>query len=335
VQYVAQVRSEIATLEKDLPPMYPFLHAMKEGPKPADIRVAIRGDTNSPGEVAPRRFLSALCDGEAKPFTHGSGRLELADAIASPQNPLTARVVVNRLWQHHFGQGIVKTPSNFGLNGERPTHPQLLDYLAAKLIESGWSLKAMHRLILLSSTYGLSTAAHEANLQKDPENKLLWRANVRPRLDLEALRDSVLSVSGKLDSKLGGPSEVLSETNYRRSLYLTVSRTRLDATMALFDFPDPNATTDERPVTTGPLQALFFLNSKFIADQAKALEERLTREAGQAAGAKIERAYRLLYGRRPDAEELKLGLKYVAQGGSSWQPYLEALLGSAEFTSVN
>jgi hypothetical protein len=154
-------------------------------------------------------------------------------------------------------------------------------------------------------------------------------------LDLEALRDSVLSVSGKLDRKLGGPPEVLSDNNCRRSLYLTVSRTRLDPTMALFDFPDPNATTDERPVTTGPLQALFFLNSRFVADQARALEERLARESGPEAGAKIERAYRLLYGRRPDEEELDLGLKYVASGGSSWQRYLQALLGSAEFTSVN
>jgi Protein of unknown function (DUF1553)/Protein of unknown function (DUF1549)/Planctomycete cytochrome C len=335
MQYVAQLRGEIAALEKDLPPMYPFLHAMKEGPKPEDVRVAIRGDADTPGELAPRRFLSALCNGEPARFTKGSGRLELAEAISSAENPLTARVMANRVWQHHFGQGIVKTPSNFGLNGEQPTHPELLDYLAAQLVESGWSLKALHRTILLSSTYALSTANDEMNLEKDPENKLLWRASVLPRLDLEALRDSVLSVSGKLDRKLGGPPEVLSDTSLRRSLYLTVSRTRLDPTMALFDFPDPNATTDERPVTTGPLQALFFLNSKFVADQARSLEERLTREAGPEAGAKVERAYRLLYGRRPDPEELDLALKYVASGGSSWQQFLQALLGSAEFTSVN
>ena len=334
-QYIAQVRGEIAALEKDLPPMYPFLHAMKEGPKPADVPVAIRGDAATPGEVAPRRFLSVLCDGEAKRFTKGSGRLELAEAIASPENPLTARVMANRIWQHHFGQGIVKSPSNFGLTGDRPTHPELLDYLAARFVDSGWSVKALHREILLSATYALSSVSQETNLQKDPENKLLWRANVQPRLDLEALRDSVLSVSGKLDRKLGGPPEVLSDTNHRRSLYLTVSRTRLDTTMALFDFPDPNVTTEERPVTVGPLQALFFLNSSFVADQAKALEARLALEAGPEAGPKIERAYSLLYGRRPDPEELKLGLKYVSSGGSSWQQYLQALLGSAEFTSVN
>src|SRR5262249_61363204 len=139
------LRGRTARREKDWRPAYPFLHAMKEGAKPADVRVAIRGDAANPGEVAPRRFLSALCNGEPARFTKGSGRLELGEAIASAQNPLTARVMANRVWQHHFGQGIVKTASNFGINGERPTHPELLDYLGARLVESGWSLKALPR----------------------------------------------------------------------------------------------------------------------------------------------------------------------------------------------
>ena len=333
--HIEQLRAEIKALDKELPPMYPFLHSMKDAVKPGDLKVALRGDPKTPGEIAPRRFLTALCDGEPKAFKIGSGRLELADAIASKDNPLTARVMVNRLWQHHFGHGIVRSPSNFGQMGERPTHPELLDYLAARLVESGWSLKAIHREIMLSNTYALKAAADERNAEKDPDNRLLWRANVRQRLDMEALRDSVLAVSGKLDPAVGGAPAPLSEKNQRRSLYLTVSRTRLDPEMALFDFPDPNASAEERPVTTGPLQGLFFLNSKFVAEHAGELEKRISKEAGTANPARVERAYRLLFGRKPDGEELKLGLDYVASGGTAWRQYLQALLGSGEFTSVN
>jgi len=333
--HLETLRAEVAALEQKLPPIYPSLHTLREGPKPADARIAIRGEARNLGDVAPRGFLSALCDGEPKKFTQGSGRLELAEAIASPSNPLTARVMVNRIWQHHFGQGLVRTPSNFGAMGERPTHPELLDYLATKFIGSGWSMKAIHKEILLSNTYALSTDHDEKNLEADPDNRLLWRAHLRPRLDMEALRDSVLAVSGKLDRTAGGPASSLSDSNFRRSLYLTVSRTRLDATMALFDFPDPNATTEERPTTTGPLQGLFFLNSKFVSQQAGAFEQRIAQEAGDDPASRIGRAYRLLYGRPPDSNELRLGLEYVAVGGKSWQQYLQALLASAEFMSVN
>ncbi|MBK5294054.1 MAG: PSD1 domain-containing protein [Acidobacteriia bacterium] len=334
-QYVDRLRAEANAIEKDLPPMYPFLHTVSDTPKPADIHVALRGDNKSPGEIAPRRFLSVLCEGEATPFQKGSGRGELAEAIASQANPLTARVMVNRIWQHHFGQGIVRSPSNFGQMGERPTHPELLDYLASRFVESGWSVKAIHREILLSSAYALSSQSNEANLEADPDNKLLWRHNMQYRLDMEALRDSVLAVSGQLDRKFGGPASAMTEANARRSLYLTVSRTRLDATMALFDFPDANASAEERPVTAGPLQGLYWLNSKFVAAQAKALEQRLAREAGTDTEKRIQRAYQLMYGRPPDAEELKLGVEYVAAGGNVWQQYLQALFGSGEFTSVN
>ncbi len=330
--HLEQLRAELQALEARLPPQYPFLHTLKEGPKPADVKVAIRGDNKTLGEVAPRQFLSVLCDGEAKPFTKGSGRLELAEAIAA--HPLTARVIVNRLWQHHFGAGIVRTPSNFGQMGERPSHPELLEYLARKLVEANYSLKAVHREILLSSTYALSPAHRTGAAQVDPENKLLWRANVRPRLDMESLRDSVLAVSGTLDLTKGGAPQPLSETNPRRSLYLTVSRTRLDATMSLFDFPDPNATAEERPTTIGPLQGLFFLNSQFISGQAKALAARVEKEGGAEAEARIRRAYALLFTREPDADELRLGIEYTAKGTTGWPQYLQVLLGSGEFTSV-
>lgn len=330
--HLETLRAELKALEAQSPPQYPFLHTLKEGPKPADVKIAIRGDSKTLGEVAPRRFLSVLCDDEAKRFTKGSGRLELAEEIAS--HPLTARVMVNRLWQHHFGAGIVRTPSNFGQMGERPTHPELLDYLARKLVESNYSLKAVHREILLSSTYALSAANQTTAAQVDPSNRLLWRANARPRLDMESLRDSVLAVSGNLDKTRGGAPKPLGDENKRRSLYLTVSRTRLDTTMSLFDFPDPNATTEERPTTIGPLQGLFFLNSQFIAGQAKALAARVEKEGGFDAGARIRRAYALLFAREPDADELRLGIEYTAKGNSNWPRYLQVLLGSGEFTSV-
>jgi hypothetical protein len=330
--HLANLRAELKAEEEKLPKMYPFLHALKEAAKPADVRIAIRGDAKTPGDVAPRQFLTALCDVEARRFTKGSGRLELAEAIVA--HPLMARVMVNRIWQRHFGQGIVRSTSNFGQMGERPTHPELLDHLASRFIESGYSVKAIHREILLSQAYALSAAPNPANAEVDGDNRLLWRANVRSRLDMESLRDSVLAVAGNLDRTVGGPAKALSDTNFRRSVYLTVSRTRLDPTMALFDFPDPNGTAEERPLTIGPLQGLFFLNSKFIQSQARVLEKRLESDAGTDAKARIARAYKLLFGRAPDSQELALGVEYVSSGQKDWAQYLQVLLGSAEFTSL-
>ena len=199
-----------------------------------------------------------------KPFTKGSGRLELAEAIADPNNPLTARVMVNRIWQRHFGQGIVRTPSNFGQLGDRPRHPELLDYLAASFVENKWSIKAMHREIMLSSVYALSAENSAANYAVDPENRLVWRAN-RRRLDAEALRDSLLYVSGNLDLKPGGKAERLTDENKRRAVYGFVSRRKLDGMLALFDFPSPNNTSEQRLSTNVPLQMLFFMNSALVA----------------------------------------------------------------------
>ena len=322
---------ELKALEAKLPPQYPFLHTLKDKEKPADIKIALRGDPRTPGDLAPRGFLTALRD-KPEHFDRGSGRLQLAEAIAA--HPLTARVMVNRIWQHHFGTGIVRSPSNFGQMGDRPSHPELLDYLARKLIDSGYSLKSVHREILLSEAYALSADPNLEAAKVDPDNRLYWRANPRPRLDMEALRDSVLAVSGRLDRSMGGEAKPFSDSNSRRSLYLTVSRTRLDSTMSLFDFPDPNTTTEERPTTLGPLQGLFFLNSKFIREQSLALEARLGKECGEDAKARIDRAYRLLYARQPEPQEIELGIEYVNKGGGDWARYLQVLLGSGEFTSV-
>ncbi|MEP7361825.1 MAG: PSD1 and planctomycete cytochrome C domain-containing protein [Acidobacteriota bacterium] len=328
--YVDKLRAELHAARSELPPLYPFLHVVKDAEKPADIHVALRGDSATPGEVAPRRFLQVLCESEPGPYTQGSGRVQFAEDVIN--HPLAARVIVNRVWQGHFGKGLVRTPSNFGRMGERPTHPELLDELAARFIAGGWSLKKLHREILLSEAYGRSTGP---NVDADPENRLLGHFPLHHRLEMETLRDSVLHITGQLDTKVGGPSSTISDDNKRRSLYLTVSRTRLDPAMALFDFPDANATTDERAVTTGPLQGLYWLNSDFIIKQAKALSERLGAN-GKGDAVLIERAYKLIYSRPPDDAEIRLGIEFLeAARPNAWPKYLQALLGSSEFSSVN
>ena len=329
--YVQKLRAEIQAAESELPAMFPFLHSVKDTDKPADINVALRGDPKTPGEIAPRRFLQTLCPDEPKLFLEGSGRAQLAEAIVN--HPLTARVIVNRVWQYHFGKGIVRSASNFGRMGERPSHPELLEEVAARFIANGWSLKKLHREILLSDTYARATAA---NVDADPDNRLLAHFPLQHRLDMEVLRDSVLSVSGQLDSKVGGASTNISDENKRRSLYLTVSRTRLDPAMALFDFPDANGSADERAITAGPLQGLYWLNSAFITKQADALDKRLQTEVQGDDAARIGRAYKLLYSRLPDAAEMKLGIDYLSNAGANaWAKYLQALLGTSEFSSVN
>ncbi len=269
------LRKELADLKKALPPQYPFLQTIKDNKAPRDIRVAIRGDINNRGDVAPRHLPSILCEGAPKPFAKGSGRLELAEGIADPANPLTARVMVNRIWQHHFGRGIVETPSNFGNAGTRPSNQELLDYLAARFVENGWSIKALHREIMLSAVYGLSSEDIPANNAVDPDNRLLWRANWQ-RMDAETLRDSLLFVAGNLDLQAGGPPAALEDKNKRRTVYGFVSRRKLDSMLALFDFPNPNNTSEQRVVTNVPLQRLFMMNSSFVEDQAAGLAKRLS-----------------------------------------------------------
>ena len=327
-------REELKKLEEAVPEPYPFLQGYRDLEKPKDLRIAIRGDEDNPGKVAPRRFLHVLSEGVPESFSQGSGRLELAKAIASPENPLTARVMVNRVWQHHFGQGIIRTPSNLGRLGAKASHPGLLDYLAARFIRSGWSIKALHREIMLSATYALSSQQREENAEKDPDNRLLWRANLIQRLDAEALRDTILAVSGQLDRTLGGPSVPLDDGLHRRTLYAVVSRTKPDPTLAMFDFPDPNTHSAMRGITVGPMQRLYFLNSNFVMDQAAALAERLKQEAPDGTERRIERAYALLYGRPPTAAEVQLGLDYVQKGEEAWPEYAQVLLASSEFSSV-
>ncbi len=344
-QKLAGLRRELEQLKKTAPPAPPVVHTLTEG-QPGNMRVYLRGNPDKEGDVAPRRFLRILTGDQPPPFTQGSGRLELAQAIASPKNPLTARVLVNRVWQYHFGKGLVGTPSNFGKLGERPTHPELLDHLATRFLASGWSMKSLHREILLSATYQLSCDRDEHNAAVDPGNQLLGRMN-RQRLDVEAWRDALLAASDELDGRIGGsPADLGDGNNKRRTLYGKVSRHNLNSLLRLFDFPDPNITSGARPVTTVPLQQLFVLNSEFMIARARSLAARLAVEDNEDAG-RIRRAFVRVYGRRADDREVQRALTFlgapqeVLQSGESkanlsrWEQYAQVLLSANEFTFVD
>ena len=338
---VAQYRA----LQKELPPEYPYLMTIADNPEPSNLRVNLRGNPHALGDQTPRGLPAILAnrpDDNPAPFTHGSGRLELAEAIG--HHPLAARVIANRVWMHHFARGIVATPSNFGAMGEPPTHPELLDYLAARLIESGWSIKALHREIMLSATYQLSSENVESNDAADPENRLLWRGVMR-RLDAEEIRDSLLFVAGSLDETVGGPPlELSSPSNHRRTVYARIRRADytctsgtggVDRMLELFDFADPASSVDQRIDTNVPLQGLFFLNSDLVMRQAELVAKRIVEGGGDDA-ARIQRAYRLLFARPAKDAEVQLGIDFLKGAGpSGWQQYAQVLLSSGSFYYVN
>jgi hypothetical protein len=341
---VQALRAELKRLEKGAPAKYPVIHTLADASRPTDMPVLIRGNADTPGPKVGRRFLSVL-SGERAAFQHGSGRLELARAIASADNPLTARVMVNRIWQHHFGRGLVASCSNFGTLGDRPSHPELLDWLARRFVDSGWSIKSIHRVIMLSATYQQSSQFNSQGFTRDPGNTLLWRMN-RRRLDVEAWRDAMLTVADRLDQTIGGPSISLdAPSNHRRTFYAAISRHDLAWMLRLFDFPDPNITSGGRVETTVPLQQLFVLNSEFMVKNAEAVATRL-RGSTPSEGhdnERIRQAYLLLYGRAANEQELNLGLAYLhntaspaaSPGLSRWQSYTQALLAANEFLFVD
>lgn len=293
----------------------PRAMAIEDVPNPEPVHVFLRGNPNNPGELAPPHFLSALGGSEKKPFEDGTGRLELAKAIVDPGNPLTARVIVNRAWMHHFGFGLVRTPSDFGFRGDLPTHPELLDFLAVKFVEDGWSLKKLHRLIMTSATYRQASADNEAARQVDPENLTLWRMN-RQRLEIESVRDSMLAAAGRLDLTAGGlPFSLTALPSVpRRSVYGFIERGRIPSILSAFDFASPDQHAPMRFVTTVPQQALFFLNSPFVAEQARFVTERAEVASATTDSAKIEQLYRFIFGRAPQERELQAGLQFVSQG---------------------
>ena len=302
-----------------------------------DVPMQLRGNPAKPGPMVPRGFVAVLSEGKPVRFTHGSGRRELADAMTREGAPLAARVIVNRVWKHHFGKGIVETPSNFGIQGDHPTHPELLDDLAARFIENGWSLKWLHREIVLSSTYQQASAIPPGAkaVALDPDNRLLWRMN-RRRLEVEPWRDAILSASGVLDAHVGGAAQELSDPkNVRRTLYGVVKRRELDDLLRLYDFPDPTAHSPARFDTTTPLQQLYVLNSDFIRRQAEALAVRVRKEAPEGVEGQIQLAHRLLYGRAPSEKELAAGRTFLgASNDVAWKQYCEVLLARNELMFV-
>jgi hypothetical protein len=296
--------------------------------RPKNLAVEVRGNPNRTAQTVPRRFPVLFTPGQPFEFSKGSGRLELAKALFNEGRSLVARVVVNRIWMGHFGVGLVNTPSEFGAQGERPSHPALLDDLAARFVQNGWSQKWLHREILLSATYRQASG-------KPPEGDpgLRWYSRFpRKRLEVEPWRDALLSVTGTLDPAMGGPAvDLAAATNHRRTVYGLVKRRELNDVLRLHDFPDPVTHSPVRIPTTTPLQQLFVLNSPFFLQQAQALQKRLDAECRDTPS-RIQRAHMLLYGRPPTDGELQLGEAFVSgKPDTAWQQYLQVLLGSNEF----
>jgi hypothetical protein len=339
---LAKLAADLDALKKSIPPMPAFAHGAQDGgvlgsPHAGvhDVRIHVRGRYDRLGELVPRRFPEILAGAEQKPITSGSGRLQLAEWLTQPENPLTARVMVNRIWQYHFGQGLVRTPSNFGKLGERPTHPELLDYLAREFVASGWSVKQMHRRLMLSATYQQASEPGPETLRADPDNRLFGRMN-RHRLEAEAVRDNLLAVSGRLDRKMGGPA-VRDLAAPRRTLYLMTVRSDRSGFGPLFDSADPTAPVDRRTLSTVAPQALFLMNHPFVLEQTRGLAKRV-REAAKEDRQRIERAYELLYGRPPLAKEVQIGLKFLdtaKQTEKAWEEYCQVLLCANEFIYVD
>ena len=294
-----------------------------------------RGDAAFPGNPVPRQFLEILSSSKRVPYSSSSGRLELADAIADPKNPLTSRVWVNRVWMHHFGKPLVENPSDFGLNTPRPIHHELLDLLAIKFVESGFRTKALHRFIMSSDTYRLSSiipATKKFNEQTlaDPDNSLLWHAN-RRRLDLEQMRDTLLSISGQLDPTMfGRPMLIEDPANQRRTVYSFVERQNLPNVVQIFDSANADSSSAKRPNTTVAQQALFAMNSPFMETISKSLAQRLDTTSPTEKAILL---YQLAFGRHPTQNELTLGLTYTAE--HPWQDYAQILLMSNELWFID
>jgi hypothetical protein len=301
------LRKDIEAAEKALPPKYTYVHGVRDLAEVEEPKVHVRGNPMRPGDSVRRGFLTVLSPGERTAFSKGSGRVELVRTILA--QPLAIRVIVNRVWREHFGTGLVNTPSNFGVNGDRPSHPELLDYLAQYFLDHGLSIKALHREIMRSATYQLGADDQPAARAKDSGNRLFWRAN-RRRMSAEQLRDSVIAVSGALDTHMGGPSIALTPLAARRTVYGKVSRYKLDEFLQLFDFPSPSQTAEQRFSTSVPLQRLFFMNSDFVQQHAERLAAAVSDEPDDSS--RITKAYRLIFGRPPSPSELQAGRDFLA-----------------------
>ena len=355
---LAPLRARAADLEANAVAAPPMACSVAEG-KIVQQAVFVRGRHDSPGDIVGKRFPIVLGGWDQQPVSQGSGRKELAEFLTREDNPLPPRVMANRIWTWHFGQGLVRTPNNFGIVGERPTHPELLDYLARRFIDSGWSVKTMHRMIMLSSTYQMSSRVSDATWKADSSN-LSWARFERRRLTLEEIRDSFLALSGALDTTVGGNVEPRSagysefernnrrfdpDETTRRSVYLPLHRNKLPALLNLFDFGDATTSSGKRGQTNVAPQALFMMNSEFANKQAKGFAERLL-AVNQSDATRIQTAHLMALARKPSPEEAALAESYLrdyAQRQTSskephhaaWKSYCKMMLASNEFHYVD
>ena len=354
---LASLQSALKQLKDSAPPEPPLACALTEG-KITEQRVFIRGNPENQGELVSKGFPLVLASDRQPSITSGSGRRELANWLADPANPLTSRVMANRIWQWHFGQGIVRTPSNFGKGGERPTHPELLDHLANSFIERGWSIKSMHRLLMLSNTYQMSSLASPEALEHDADNVLLSRFPAR-RLEMEEIRDGLLALDGSLDLTMGGALQsgrgtdkefsddrksLNPDQSKRRTVYLPLRRSNLPSVLTLFDFGDATTPGEGRSQTNVAPQALYMMNSDFVAQQAQSLANQLLGNGVLDDAARIGGAYYRVLGRPAQEEEIKAALEYVrlfpgvseGQAGRllAWTSFCRALVASNDFLYI-
>lgn len=351
----AALQEEMKAIKAAAPPEPPFACGFAEG-KIVDQPVFHRGNPEAKGEIVPKRFPVILA-GENQPPVKGSGRLELAEWVASGKNPLPVRVVVNRIWQWHFGEGIVRTPSNFGITGERPTHPELLEWLSNEFMAQGWSFKKMHRLLMLSSAYRMSSEVTEDKTEKDADNRLVSRFPMR-RLTVEEMRDTMLLLDGSIDLAVGGTmlagkgtdkefsddrKSLDPDNSTRRMVYLPLRRSNLASVLNLFDFGDATTHNEIRSQTNVAPQALYMMNSRFVAQRAVKFADRLKSEA-QTDRERVETAWLRAVGRPPQAQDIDDALTYVARfpaangNGNSvspWASYCRALISSNDFLYVH
>jgi mono/diheme cytochrome c family protein len=319
--HIDRLTADIEAFKKAMPKEYPLAPGLIDNKEPANVNVFLRGDPYSFGEEAPRAFLTIFSDGEPKPFAQGSGRMELAEDIL--QQPIAMRTIVNRIWRWNMGTGLVETPNNLGFAGDRPSNPELLDYLAGKFVADGMSWKKLTKEIVMSRTYQLSSTPVEENIAKDADDRFYWRAN-RRRLDSEGIWDGLLSASAKLDlSKLGGPSEELDPKMTRRGLYGRTSRVFPTDFQTLFDSPTPTLSAEKRYTTNVALQRLFFLNNEFVHKQAAGMADRLSDAAGDEA--KARKAFEIVYQRDPSAEESAASLELLRGSGIAAVPEARAV----------
>jgi hypothetical protein len=333
-----EIKRKVESFQANSPVAPPRAMVLNDTPTPHEPRVLIRGNPGRPGKQVPRQFLLVVAGQERSPFKDGSsGRMDLANSIISAENPLTRRVIANRVWMHHFGEPLVTTPSDFGIRSDPPTHPELLDYLASSMIDSGWSLKSLHRKLLLSSTYRQASVDRPDCRAVDPENRLLWRMN-RRRLELEATRDSLLAAAERLDTQMGGRPVDLTAANYsrRRAVYGFIDRQDLPGMFRVFDIASPDQSSARRSRTTIPQQALFLMNSPFAVDQSRALAARPDVAGISDSAARITRLYEIVFSRPATDDEINIGRQFIDSAGSAptdsdvrlspWERYCQLLL---------